>query len=171
MGGGPGIRVHQFGGARPRRRPAQAGGQQEQQGNPLQNLLGLLPILIFFILPMITSLFSFGDSSTPTPQMRFDNPAGRFTQMRATPNHKVNYFVDPIDIGKYTPSKLNQLDHTAEVQFIRTLRHECENEIMYKRRLRENAMGWFYQDVDKMAAADAYKMPSCDRLGSMGIRR
>lgn len=120
---------------------------------------------------MITSLFSFGDSSTPTPQMRFDNPSGRFSHMRATPNHKVNYFVDPIDIGKFSPSKLNQLDHTAEVQFVRTLRHECENEIMYKRRLRENAMGWFYQDVDKMAAADAYKMPSCDRLGTMGIRR
>lgn len=171
FGGGPGIRVHQFGGARPRGRPRQPGAQQEQQGNPLQNLLGLLPILIFFVLPMITSLFSFGDSSSYTPEMRFDNPTGRFSHMRATPNHKVNYFVDPVDINKFSPSKLNQLDHTAEVQFVRVLRHECESEIMYKRRLRENAQGWFYQDVDKMAAADAYKMPSCDRLGSMGIRR
>ncbi|KFH48401.1 putative J domain-containing protein-like protein [Hapsidospora chrysogenum ATCC 11550] len=170
FGGGPGIRVHQFGGARPRRRPREAQGQQ-QEANPLQNLLGLLPILLFFVLPMITSLFSFGDSTPATPQMVFDNPQAPFTHPRTTPNHNVKYFVNPVDISKYSASKLNQLDHTAEVRIVRHLRAECENEIMYKRRLRESAQGWFYQDADRMAAADAYKMPSCERLHSMGVRR
>ena len=120
---------------------------------------------------MITSLFSFGDSPTATPQMVFDNPLQPYTDARTTPNHKVKYFVNPADIAKWSPSKLNQLDHTAEVKLVRHLRAECENEIMYKRRLRENAQGWFYQDVDKMAAANAYKMPSCERLSSMGVGR
>lgn len=105
------------------------------------------------------------------PQMVFDNPQAPFTQPRTTPNHNIKYFVNPVDISKYSASKLNQLDHTAEIKIVRHLRAECENEIMYKRRLRENAQGWFYQDADRMAAADAYKMPSCERLNSMGVRR
>lgn len=170
FGGGPGIRVHQFGGARPRRRPRDAQAQQ-QDANPMQNLIGLLPILLFFILPMITSLFSFGDSTPATPQMAFDNPIGSYTHVRTTPNYNVKYYVNPSDIAKYTPSRLNQLDHTAEVKFVRHLRAECDNEIMYKRRLRENAQGWFYQDVQKMATANAYKMASCERLNNMGAGR
>lgn len=171
FGGGPGIRVHQFGGARPRRRPRDGQQQQQQEANPFQNLIGLLPILLFFVLPMLTSLFSFGDSPTTTPQMVFDNPLHPYTEARITPNHKVKYYVNPSDISNWKPSKLNQLDHTAEVKLTRHLRAECENEIMYKRRLRDNAQGWFYQDVDKMAAANAYKMPSCERLNKMGVGR
>lgn len=169
FGGGPGIRVHQFGGARPRRRPRE-GQAQQQEANPLQNLIGLLPILLFFVLPMITSLFSFGDSTPATPQMVFDHPLHPFTQPRVTPNHNVKYYVNPADISKYSESQLNRLDYTAEVKLVRHLRAECDNEIMYKRRLRENAQGWFTQDVEKMATANAYKMPSCERLGEMGIR-
>ena len=170
FGGGPGIRVHQFGGARPRRRPPQ-GQAQQQEANPLQNLIGLLPILLFFVLPTILSLFSFGDSTPATPQMVFDNPLHPFTHARTTPNYNVKYYVNPADISKYSPSRLNQLDHTAEVKLVRHLRAECDNEVMYKRRLRDSAQGWFYQDADKMAAANAYKMPSCERLGEMGIGR
>ncbi|KAF4119550.1 DnaJ-like protein subfamily B member 12 [Geosmithia morbida] len=171
FGGGPGIRVHQFGGARPRRRPQQAQQGQQQETSPLQNLIGLLPIIIFFVLPMITSLFSFGDSTPATPQMVFDNPLPPYTHVRETPNHNIRYFVNPVDIAKFSDSRLTALDHTAEVKLVRHLRSECDNEIMHKRRLRDNAQGWFYQDVSKMAAADAYRMPSCERLGSMGLGR
>lgn len=170
FGGGPGIRVHQFGGARPRRRPRE-GPATQQDANPLQNLIGLLPILLFFVLPMITSLFSFGDSTPATPQMVFDHPLHPYTQARDTPNYNIRYYVNPADVAKMTPSRLSQLDKTAEAKLVRHLRSECDNEIMYKRRLRDDAQGWFYPDVDKLAAANAYKMPSCDRLGSMGLGR
>ncbi|RFU77882.1 hypothetical protein TARUN_4350 [Trichoderma arundinaceum] len=172
FGGGPGIRVHQFGGGMPRARPREAQGgtpQQEQFG--LQTLLGLLPILLFFILPLISSLFSGGSSTPATPRMVYDHPQAPFTEGRTTPNLNVKYFVIPSEVASYSKSKLTQLDRTAEVNLVRHLRNECDNEALYKRQLRENAMGWFYQDPDKMAAAEAYKMPSCERLETMGVSR
>lgn len=101
--------------------------------------------------------------------MVFDQPQAPLTQGRTTPNLKLNYFVNPTDIASYSKSKLTQLDKTAEVTFVRKLRSECESEALYKRQLRENAMGWFYQDPEKMAIADAYKMQSCERLQKMGV--
>ncbi|KAL3959545.1 hypothetical protein ACCO45_004662 [Purpureocillium lilacinum] len=173
FGGGPGIRVHQFGGARPRRRPrdAQPGqpGQQQQQNGGLQNLIGLLPILFFFILPLLSSLFSGSSSASATPRMVYDNPQPPYTQGRVTPELKVHYFVNPGDVASYSKAKLGALDRTAENNLVRHLGNECGNERMYQRRLREDAMGWFYQDPDKMAKANAYKMPSCERLEKMGI--
>ncbi|KAM0512136.1 hypothetical protein ACHAPE_009186 [Trichoderma viride] len=172
FGGGPGIRVHQFGGGRPRARPREAQGQPEREPFGLQTLLGLLPILLFFILPLISSIFSGGSSSTPaTPRMVFDSPQAPYTEGRTTPNLNIKYFVVPADVASYSKSKLSQLDRTAEINLVRHLRNECESELMYKRQLRENAMGWFYQDPEKMAIADAYKLASCERLEKMGVSR
>ncbi|KOS23249.1 putative J domain-containing protein [Escovopsis weberi] len=179
FGGGPGIRVHQFGGARPRARPrdAQAQAQQQTQSN-IQTLLGLLPILIFFILPILSSLFSGGGggggglfSGPSTPGMVYDRPEPPFTEGRTTPNLNVKYFVRPADVASYTKPKLNQLDRTAEVNLLRHLRNECDHELMHKQRLRDNAQGWFFYDEAKLAAAEAYPMPSCERLASLGVSR
>jgi DnaJ homolog subfamily B member 12 len=169
FGGGPGIRVHQFGGARPRRRPRDAQNQQEQ--NPgLQNLLGLLPIILFFVLPMISSLFS-GGSSNAIPSMTFDKPHPPYTHARTLPQLDVKYFVNPADISTYSSSALNRLDRQAQDSFIRRLNNDCDNEIIQKRRLREAAQGWFFQDPERMAEANARKMPSCERLQTLGIGR
>jgi DnaJ family protein B protein 12 len=169
LGGGPGIRVHQFGGARPRRRPREAQEGEQQQGG-LQNLMTLLPILIFFILPMLSSLFT-GGSSAPSVRMNYDVPAAPYTEEHFTPNHKVKYYVNPKDVQSFSKSKLLQLDHTAEANFIRFLNNQCEHEDITQRRLREDAMGWFYEDTEKMAEANKYPKPSCDRLRSLGYRR
>ncbi|UKZ89683.1 uncharacterized protein TrAFT101_004727 [Trichoderma asperellum] len=173
FGGGPGIRVHQFGGGVPRARPREAQGRQpEREPFGLQTLLGLLPILLFFILPLISSIFSGGSSSTPAiPPMVYDKPQDPYTVGRTTPNLKIKYFVAHSDVASYSGSKLNQLDRTVEINRVRDLRNKCESEALYKRQLRENAMGWFYQDPEKMAVADAYKMPSCERLEKMGVSR
>lgn len=101
--------------------------------------------------------------------MRFDNPKAPYTEGRTTPNYKIDYFVNPVDIASYTPSKLTQLDTKAEIKLGRLLRNECDQQMMYKQRLREDAQGWFYQDPDKMAAANNYKMTSCDRLKKLKI--
>lgn len=137
-----------------------------------QNLLGLLPILLFFVLPMITNLFSGGGESTPaTPQMVYDDPLAPFTEGRTTPNFNVPYFVNPSDIASYSKSKLAQLDRKAELNLVRQLRNQCDNELMRKQRMREAASGWFYQDPDKIAEANAQRMPSCERLQTMGVGR
>lgn len=130
----------------------------------------LLPILIFFILPMISSLFT-GGSSSPSIRMNYDEPLPPYTAERFTPNHKVKYYVNPKDIQSFSKSKLSQLDHTAENNFIRFLDNKCEHENIAQRRLREDAMGWFYEDVEKMNQANAYPKPNCERLRSLGYRR
>lgn len=106
-----------------------------------------------------------------TPRMVYDHPLHPFTEGRTTPNLNVHYFVNPADVTSFSKSKLSQLDRTAEINLIRTLRNECDNEVMYKQRLQDDARGWFYQDPVKMAEAKAYKMPSCDRLRDLGISR
>lgn len=162
--------MHQFGGARPRRRPREAQPGQEQRQGGLQTLIGLLPIILFFILPLLSSLFS-GDSSSSTPGIVYDQPEHPYTQGRTTPSLKIHYFVDPADVRSYSQSKLSQLDRSAEINLVRRLRGECENEVMYQQQMRSDAVGWFYQDVDKMAQADALRMPSCERMRTLGISR
>lgn len=103
--------------------------------------------------------------------MVYDNPAAPYTEGRTTPNLHIHFFVNPADIASWSKSKLTQLDRTAEINLVRHLRNECDNELMSKQRLREAAMGWFYQDPDKMATADAFTMPACDRLQELGIGR
>ncbi|KAH7133149.1 hypothetical protein B0J13DRAFT_561666 [Dactylonectria estremocensis] len=171
FGGGPGIRVHQFGGARPRTRPREA-NQGRQESSPLQTFLGLLPIILFFILPIVTSIFS-GDSSTSssTPHIMYDHPQHPYTEGRTTPNLGVEYFVNPDDVSKFTDGKFNKLDRTAEVNLVRRLNSECDNELTSRQRLRDAAQGWFYQDPEKMAVAETYTMPSCDRLRNLGVSR
>ena len=134
--------------------------------------MSLLPILLFFIAPMITSLFSGGgESISSTPKMVYDNPSAPYTEQRKTPNIQVNYYVNPNDIAQFTPSKLFQLDRTAELNLIRWLRNECEIEHSHRDQLVNDAQGWFFEDPDKMNKARAYPMKSCERMKDLGIGR
>ena len=131
--------------------------------------MGLLPILILFIFPLISSLFSGGTTQPAGPRMVFDEPQGRFTLGRQTGDFKVKYFVDPKDVQSYSAYKFTQLDKTAELGLIRHLRVECENEMTHKQRLYQEAQGWIYQDAEKLNIANQYATPSCKRLDDMGI--
>ncbi|KAL1839822.1 hypothetical protein VTJ49DRAFT_1101 [Mycothermus thermophilus] len=97
--GGPGIRVHQFGGPRPRMRPRNPG--QEEPANFWSNFVGLLPILLLFGWPILSSIFSglFTSSPPPTPSMAFDEPnPPLYTMERTMPNFGVKYYVNPADV-------------------------------------------------------------------------
>jgi DnaJ family protein B protein 12 len=171
MGGGPGIRVHQFGGARPRRRPRDPNAAQEPAPNLRSMLTGLLPLLILFVLPLLSSLFS-GSSSTPSgPSMQFDSPVPPHTMHRLTPRLKVDYYINPVEVADYTPRKFSQLDQKAEIKFVQLLRVGCEEEQDIRNRLMNDAQGWFFQDAGKMQRAREMEMKSCRRLESMGVSR
>ncbi len=133
-------------------------------------MLGLLPILLLFIFPLISNLFS-GSEHSATPRMMFDESEPPFTLRRMTPNLNIAYFVNPVDVQDWTKYKLTQLDRTAEVNRVRGLRVECENEMMHKRRLVDAAQGWFRPDPEKMDEAKRFKMPSCQRLDNLGVSR
>ena len=48
------------------------------------------------------------------------------------------------------------------------MRAECDNEMLHRQRLRDDAQGWFSMDQEKLEAAERYDMPNCRRLKSFG---
>jgi DnaJ family protein B protein 12 len=170
LGGGPGFRVHQFGGGQPRRRPRAANGNaaEERPQSTMGALSNLLPLLILFVLPLLSSLFS---SAMPSgPSIHFQ-PGPPNTMHKTSHRLKVNYYLNPDDLIDYTPRKLSELDKKAETQYVTQLQYDCQIETRTRNRMVEEAQGWFFQDVDRMREARNYEMRSCQQLDAFGFAR
>ncbi|PYH93722.1 DUF1977-domain-containing protein [Aspergillus ellipticus CBS 707.79] len=166
MGGGPGFRVHQFGGPRPRRRPREANAQSEPAPSAWSTFQQLLPLILLFVLPWISSLFS--GSSTPSgPSYRFDAAVPPHTMHRTTPKLNIDYYINPGDVEEYSSRKFRQLDQRVEVDYVTKLRYECDNEAHNRDRMLQEAQGWFFPDVEKIKEARALELKSCRRLESL----
>ena len=167
LGGGPGFRVHQFGGGAPRRRPTEANGQQQARPqNAFSFLSNLLPLLILFVLPLLSSIFS---ASMPSgPSIHFA-PGPPNTMHRVSQQFNVDYYLNPTDVTDYNARKMRELDKQAEQQFISTLQYECQIETRNRNRMVEEAQGWFFPDVNKMRDARNYDRKACRRLEGMGF--
>ncbi|KAI2632564.1 DUF1977-domain-containing protein [Hypomontagnella submonticulosa] len=170
IGGNRGFRVHQMGGAGPRRRPREAEAEQ-RQASGWDTLISLLPILFLFVFPLLSSLFSGGEPQPAVPSMVFDAAQPPLTHHRTTPKLDIDYFVDPAEVAGWNDYKLRQLDKEAEVGFVRALRRHCDTEMRTKRDLIDKAQGWFFPDPDKMKIADQFEMRSCKRMDALGISR
>ena len=167
MGGGPGFRVHQFGGGRPRRRPREANGQNDDRPQTVLGALSnLLPLLILFILPLLSSLFSSAIPSGPSIHFQ-DNPPN--TMHRISHRLKVDYYINPSDVEEYSDGKFKDLDRRAENQYITNLQYECQIETRTRNKIIEDAQGWFFQDENKMREARKYDMRACKRLDRLGF--
>ncbi|KAI9828556.1 MAG: hypothetical protein M1819_006548 [Sarea resinae] len=173
LGGGPGIRVHQFGGGRPRRRPRETAHTNESGERPASlssALSNLLPLLILFVLPLLSSLFSSSSGSTPAgPHLRFDAASPPYVSQRTTPRLHINYFLDPSEIEDYSNRKLARLDQQVEVDYVNGLRAQCSSEVDARQRLMQDAQGWFYRDEDMMDRAREMELAGCRRLDELGI--
>ncbi|KAJ5485034.1 J domain-containing protein [Penicillium diatomitis] len=167
MGGGPGFRVHQFGGGVPRRRPRPtAGNNNNEPETPMDGwgfVRQLLPLILLFVLPLLSSLLT-GSSTPAGPTYRFDSPVSPHTMGRTTPRLNLNYFVNPVDVEDYSARKFRQLDQRVEVDYIARLRHDCESEVHMRERMIQEAQGWFFPDVEKMKEARALELKHCRRL-------
>jgi DnaJ family protein B protein 12 len=162
MGGGPGVRVHQFGGGRPRRRPR---GEDEPPQSASSILTSLLPLILLFIFPLLSSLFS---SSTPAgPTMRFDAAAPPHTQKIVSGYHKIPYWVNPAEIRDYTKAQRKTLDNQAEKRYLHHLNVACDEEHRERERLMQEAQGWFFVDEAQMERARRMELKSCKRLSEM----
>ncbi|PWY86170.1 DUF1977-domain-containing protein [Aspergillus heteromorphus CBS 117.55] len=166
MGGGPGFRVHQFGGARPRRRPREANAQSEPAPSTWATFQQLLPLILLFVLPWLSSLFS-GSSTPAGPSYRFDAAVPPHTMHRTTPKLNIDYYINPGDVDDYSSRKFRQLDQRVEVDYVAKLRYECDNESHHRDRMMQEAQGWFFPDVEKMKEARAMELKSCRRLQSL----
>lgn len=169
IGGGPGVRVHQFGGARPRRRPgtAQPAGSEGQQGAS-SAFASLLPLLFLFVLPLLSSIFS--GPSTPTgPSFVFEHPRAPNTQERVSHRINLHYFVDPKDVHDYNLKTWRKLDVQAENQYVHTIEVRCQNEKFQQRKAMEDAQGWFLIDEEAMDRARKMELKNCKKLQKLGV--
>ncbi|KAF2740653.1 DUF1977-domain-containing protein [Polyplosphaeria fusca] len=163
LGGGPGVRVHQFGGGRPRRRPGTAQPPGSEPAPSASNALSsLLPLLFLFVLPLLSSIFS--SSPAPGPSVVFDGPRNPHTQLRTSHRIKIPYWVNPTEVEEYSNKKWRQLDVDTETKYVHHLNVGCEYEKRQQQTLMENAQGWFYQDEAKMNEARRMDMPRCKKL-------
>lgn len=169
LGGGPGFRVHQFGGNRPRRRPREANGTSEEQPRSALGVLSnLLPLLILFVLPLLSALFS---SAVPSgPNIHFQ-PGPPNTMHRTSQRLKIDYYLDPKEVIDYSGRKMNDLDRKAENQLVTQLQYDCQIEQRTRNTMIDQATGWFFQDADKMREARNYDMRSCRQLDRYGFAR
>lgn len=166
FGGGPGIRIHQFGGNRPRRRPHNhADAEPQSIGRALQSLL---PLVLLFLLPLLSSLFQ--GASPSGPSIRLDKAATPHTEMHTSSRLKVPYWVNPSDVVDYSARKWKELDKVAEGKIVGQLSSECEWEQAQRQRLANEAQGFFFTDMEKLDRARRMNMPSCDRLKGYGYR-
>jgi DnaJ family protein B protein 12 len=171
VGGGPGVRVHQFGGGGPRRRPgtAQAPGSQPQP-TVSSSLSALLPLLFLFVLPLLSSIFGSGNEPQG-PSVVFDQPRGPFSQAHTSNNLKIPYWVKPSDVNGYSKKDWKILDGQAEERYVHLTSVNCEKERYHQNRLEQEAQGWFFVDGVKMQQARDLPMPYCDRLRQLGVTR
>lgn len=167
MGGGPGFRVHQFGGPGIRRRPREANAQTQPASSGWASLTQLLPLILLFVFPLLSSLFSGGSSVPAGPSFRFDAPVSPHTMHRITPHFKVDYYINPQDVDDFSTRKFKQLDDRVESEFVNKIRHECEDEVMERDRRIQAAQGWLFPDTEKMKEARAMELRSCRRLDEL----
>ncbi len=167
--GGPGIRVTQFGGGRPRRRPATAQSDGNERSPSISSTLSsLLPLLFLFILPLLSSIFG-GGTTSPGPSFAFDTPRGAFTQARTSLKFKVPYWLNPNDVRGYSAKEFKRLDETADHKYVHIVNMRCENERMQQNRMIQEATGWLFQDQDKLSQARNMPMPNCKKLRDLGV--
>ena len=159
-GGGPGVRMHQFGGGNPRRRPHNHANAQPT--SPIEMVRSMLPLLLLFILPILTSLFS-GDSPSG-PSIRFDSATPPHTQEQKLSSVGVNYYVNPAEVHSYTAKQWKDLDKVAERKYVGQLSSDCEWEQQKRQTLANEAQGFFFTDTVKLDRARRMEMPSCKRL-------
>jgi DnaJ family protein B protein 12 len=156
-----------MGGGAPRRRPHNHATNQPP-ASPLAALQSLLPLLLLFIIPLLSSLFS--GAATTYPSVRFDNPLPPKTQHHTSYNLKVDYYVNPKDVADYSKGDWKSLDKHVEVTYKENLISQCNYEIEQKQRARNDARGFFSRDEVKWQYAQQLPMPACKKLESWGYR-
>jgi DnaJ homolog subfamily B member 12 len=166
MGGGPGFTVHRMGGGVPRRRP-RTGDEPTPTG--ISALTQLLPLLLLFILPLLSSFFS-GSTSTG-PSVRYDSPVPPMTMHRVTPRYKIDYWVNPGEVEGWKSNKMYGLDQRAEADYVTHLKYQCEGETHRKRQEIQDATGFFFTDEERLRRARTMPMPGCRRLDELRISR
>ncbi|CCX04871.1 molecular chaperone [Pyronema domesticum] len=173
--GGPGIRVHQFGGGprMQRRRAAGANAQQEAeegQAGLSRIFWQFLPLILFFLVPMLSGLFGGGEERMKGPQFAMD-PTAPYTQMRTTPEHKIPFYVNPKDLDGMSMRDVTKLGQRAEQTIVNKWTNGCNREEIVRQQMLQDAQGFFWTDQDMVKKAKEMEMPNCRKLQDLGMQR
>ncbi|KAG7194224.1 uncharacterized protein KQ657_004939 [Scheffersomyces spartinae] len=164
-GGGP----RGFGGqqARQRAHQQQQRNQQQQAETPmLQFLQQVLPVLLVLVVPMILQFFS----GKQVPEFSHV-PTTQHTVTRTTPNYNIPFFVTEgfNKDKKLSRRQMQAFDTNAEHSILKEKRARCNEEMVLKNELIEQAHGWFSVDQEKLAHARSMAMPNCEFLRDLNL--
>lgn len=151
----------QFGGPTPRRRPRNPQDGPEPQADFKHMLVQFLPIILFFLLPVLGSLWS---SSTAGPSFSLHNAQSPYTKQIKTSSHKIPFWVNPDEYNDLTRSQKHRLDQDVVQSTVNELAFKCQQEKNEQRQVVDDAQGWFSVDQDKIKKARNMKLKSCERL-------
>ncbi|KAJ3186742.1 hypothetical protein HDU85_007562 [Gaertneriomyces sp. JEL0708] len=174
---GAGVRMHSF-------TPGQNFRHQQFRRHPraqaaaepqLQQFIQLLPVLLLFFFPLLSSLLG-GLFSSGQPDPDFSFVASRtYNLPRNTQPRDVSYYVNDRAWNRWGgdqhPEKVRRYDRGVEKEWHRNLQHLCAQEQDRKAFRIQQAHGWFSVDAEKLKAAQEMKTPHCDRLRSWGSTR
>lgn len=130
--------------------------------------MNLLPLIVLFVLPMLSTLLS--GSGLSGPEIR-DFKDSRFTKTRMSrPRGIYKYWLDPNQVSEYTEKNFYDLDRQAETRYIQRLQYGCQDEVEQRNRMIQDAQGIFFTDHARVDRARKMKLPSCSKLKEHGLK-
>jgi DnaJ homolog subfamily B member 12 len=161
------------------------GARQRQEPDARSPLLQLLPILILFLLSVMTALPNlFTTPPTPDPPFAFTSTS-RYDYQRQTASLGIKYHVNrqefmghPIaaeearDKGNRGP-KVAKFEQTVERAYTQQLTATCQRELDRKQRRKDELVGIFGigTDWEKVRSVEMEKIDSCEELRKYGLFR
>ena len=131
-------------------------------------IMNLLPLIVLFVLPMLSTLLS--GSGLSGPEIR-DFKDSRFTKTRMSrPRGIYKYWLDPNQVSEYTEKNFYDLDRQAETRYIQRLQYGCQDEVEQRNRMIQDAQGIFFTDHARVDRARKMKLPSCSKLKEHGLK-
>jgi len=131
----------------------------------------LLPLILFFLLPLISSLFS-SDADAgfngPAFSTKHSPP---YTYKRFTPNHQIPFFVNPKDLDSLSPRDAANFDKRAETNIIGTWNHACKLELKTREEAMQQAQGIIFTDYEALKRAKDMNLPHCRKLEDLRTKR
>lgn len=161
-----------FGGVPRQRRSRQQTRQQQQQQTPPQQpedlfntIKQLLPLFAVLIVPIISNLFADTSSNIPFQLQK----TGAFTVERTSSRFHVPYYIKQSSAPTLNEKNEKKLDKEAEHYYVGVLKNQCNREQNFKDEQINDAYGWFFHNQEKLDEANAIRLPSCEKLGHLGL--
>ena len=139
--------------------------QPEQQESYLSVIKQFLPIILFFLITLLSMFFSDAES-----EYSFRRSAD-YSIKRTTPKYNIPFYVQKgfLEKKKWNKRQLDKFDLKVEYAYVKDKREKCSRQQMIKNNMIEDAYGWFYTDQTRLNAAENMPMPDCDALKHINL--